>query len=287
MKQLYHDLEDLTGEQLIGLRNATGGCVSESYFMRTHEGNSYFIKVDNSQRGLLDSEAYGLELLRQSESFRIPKVIRATKQYLILEAIIHARPKRDFWQKFGENLAKLHRFHGSQWGLDQDNFCGLTPQLNQFSGTSWADFFISNRLRPQLNWLEQKGLHSDLLHQQQERLLQHIHDQLSRIEEPNPSLLHGDLWSGNYLASGHNEPVLIDPAVYFGHREAEFSIMKLFGGFPDEMYQSYERLYPFEEGHEHRLKIYTLYHLLNHANLFGESYLTQGESCALEILRGA
>ena len=177
----------------------------------------------------------------------------------------------------------MHQFQENYWGLKFDNFIGATPQSNNTTHTSWKDFFIEERIKPQLKILESNGLGKTLIFELQHEMLKKVSELLSGIDE-SPSLLHGDLWSGNYLVGQNNEPIVIDPAAYFGHREAEFSIMKLFGGFPEKFYIRYQEIYPFTAGADERIQIYTLYHLLNHANIFGSSYLQQSERLVKKII---
>ncbi|MFW7380816.1 MAG: fructosamine kinase family protein [Oligoflexus sp.] len=277
-------LEDLLQEKIVHQDPASGGSIAVTYFIQTHKNHSYFLKWDQKNSGMLDAEVKGLELLRKSESFRIPEVFAHNSTFLVMEAILPQRaPKSNFWDRFAEKLAKLHQFQETYWGLKHDNFIGATQQTNSISHTSWKDFFIEQRIKPQLKLLKLNGLNKTLIFDLQLEMFKRISDLLSEVDEA-PSLLHGDLWSGNYLVGQNNEPIVIDPAPYFGHREAEFSIMKLFGGFPEAFYTRYHEIYPFAAGAEQRIQIYTLYHLLNHANLFGASYLQQSERLVKKII---
>jgi protein-ribulosamine 3-kinase len=166
-------------------------------------------------------------------------------------------------------LASLHRQTGPRFGWHRDNYIGLAPQINGWRD-DWAEFFIECRLRPQF---ERAGLKGEFF------------EKLLRNHRPQPSLLHGDLWSGNagFIAEG---PVVFDPAVYYGDREADLAMTELFGGFPDEFYAAYDAAWPRERGYESRKHLYNLYHLLNHLNLFGSGYLAQVEA-TLGLLRRA
>lgn len=277
------DLESQLGERISTLQPTSGGCISESYLLKTDLGQTCFVKVDPESSGILLAEAKGLQLIEATQTFRTPNIIVVDRAYLVLEAFPQRQPQRGFWSEFGKHLAAMHQSSHPYWGLDEDNFIGLTPQINDPSPSSWAEFFLKNRLQPQFERLQKRGFGNHRLFEIKAPLLETVYEKLRLIAEP-PSLLHGDLWSGNYLVSASNQPVLIDPAVYYGHREAEFAIMRLFGGFPDEMYQAYHEVWPLEPGWEERQSIYQLYHLLNHSNLFGASYIMQTLHCALGIL---
>jgi fructosamine-3-kinase len=169
----------------------------------------------------------------------------------------------------GRNLAALHQVTAEEYGLDHNNFIGASPQPNTPTA-NWVTFFRDKRLGFQMSLAEQRGY----LTSRRARLLERIG---ARLEEwlparPPASLLHGDLWGGNWLTTDAGEPALIDPAVYYGHREADLAFTHLFGGFPPTFYAAYQQSWPLTEGYEARQDLYNLYHLLNHLNLFGESY---------------
>ena len=180
-------------------------------------------------------------------------------------AIKHFKTK-NFWENFGRDLSYLHQNSNSLFGLDHDNFIGSLVQKNQYHST-WIDFFIHQRIKPQLLL---GNFSSDFL-RSCDKLFVKIEDLFSN--EPS-SLLHGDLWSGNFL-SNNERPVLIDPSVYFGCREMDISMTKLFGGFDQRFYDSYNENFPLYEGWEERIDICNLYPLLVHVNLFGGSYYNQ------------
>ena len=199
----------------------------------------------------LAAEADGLTALRQAGA-RAPRPL-APGRFEFLDL----RRSGD-WSALGVMLAELHRNAGQRFGWHRDNYIGATPQQNGWCD-DWAEFWRERRLRPQF---ERAGLKSEFF----EKLLQNHH--------PQPSLLHGDLWNGNvgFTAEG---PVIFDPAVYYGDREADLAMTELFGGFPPEFYASYKENYPLEAGYESRKHLYNLYHLLNHLNIFGGGYLGQ------------
>jgi protein-ribulosamine 3-kinase len=206
------------------------------------------------------AEADGLEALRPH--VRVPGVlahgVKDGKAFIALEPLDLKRGGE--WAAMGRMLANLHRVHGERFGWHRDNYIGSSPQRNGWCD-DWSEFWRERRLRPQL---ERAGLRADL-----ERLLEG--------HQPQPSLLHGDLWSGN-VGFTKEGPVLFDPAVYYGDREADVAMTELFGGFPREFYDAYDELLPLAAGYEKRKHLYNLYHLLNHLNLFGGGYLGQVKS---------
>ncbi|MBQ49622.1 MAG: fructosamine kinase [Zetaproteobacteria bacterium] len=281
---LKDSVEKILSATIVDSQAVSGGCVSEAYLVTTSKQQNYVVKLDQSRCGMLMVEADGLQQLKQTDTFYIPTVISVDEHLLILEAIAVTNPQKYFWQIFGEKLAALHQFTGEHWGLSYDNYIGMTPQLNSTKENSWSDFFVNQRIAPQFKWLKEKGLATGRLSEIYNDLIKTIIAHLTR-RVPSKSLLHGDLWSGNYLVSPNNSPVLIDPAIYYGDREAEFSMMLLFGGFPAEMFDAYQNTWPMDEGWEQRRSIYKLYHLMNHANLFGQSYIAQVQQCTDQIIR--
>ncbi|MEQ9009688.1 MAG: fructosamine kinase family protein, partial [Ekhidna sp.] len=192
------------------------------------------------------------------------------KSYLLTEWISKGTPNPQFWEDFGKNLALQHKVSSSYFGLDHDNFIGSLPQSNK-QHTSWYDFFIEERLTPQLKLATSKNLITKELVSKFESLFNHLEN---LIPNENPALLHGDLWSGNFIIAESGEAAIFDPAVYFGHRETELAFTKLFGGFDQRFYSSYQDNYPIQHGFEDRVDIHNLYPLLAHVNLFGSSYLS-------------
>jgi len=233
--------------------------------------------------GMLAAEAEGLHELAKSGAIRVPEVIRLTEDFLVLEFIPTAtNPPTNFWSKLGRQLANLHAYSQKIPGFHQDNFIGRSPQKNHRT-SNWKDFFWQSRLLPQWEMAMQRGVPNKikLLWQKLEILWSATLEGSS----PQASLLHGDLWSGNVLVSNSGEPVVIDPAVYYGDPEADLSLTYIFGGFPTPFYHAYHEIRPKSEGFARRQKVYQLYHLLNHFNLFGNSYTQSVESCLGEITR--
>jgi protein-ribulosamine 3-kinase len=230
---------------------------------------------DASYAEAFAAEADGLAALRTA-GLRAPQPVRhgmaADKAYLLLE-YLDLRSRGDF-AALGRLLAAAHRNRGPRFGWARDNYIGSTPQQNAWCD-DWTEFWRERRLRPQIALANRNGF--DLRSIDPAPLLEN--------HKPQPSLLHGDLWSGNagFTAQG---PVVFDPAVYYGDREADLAMTELFGGFPREFYQAYNEAFPLPDGHERRKHLYNLYHLLNHLNLFGGGYLAQVKA-TLRLLAGA
>ena len=226
-------------------------------------------------RAMFDAEVDGLNELRSAAEIRVPDVIDCGvangESYLELEWLHLERPGRDAEGCFGEQLAKLHRHTQSQFGWFRDNTIGLTPQKNDLSD-DWIEFFREHRLGFQLELAVANGYDEQLSGPGAE--LSARLPELFGDYEPQASLLHGDLWAGNW-GCVDGEPVVFDPAVYYGDRESDIAMTMLFGGFGRSFYDAYERTWPMAPGHERRLKLYQLYHVLNHLNLFGSSYLAR------------
>ena len=280
---LRESLQAVLEQPILDWLTVSGGCISEAWQVRTAQ-ETVFVKLSTGLLpGMLAAEAEGLNELAKSGAIRVPEVIRLTEKFLILEFIPTAiNPPSDFWSKLGRQLANLHAYSEKIPGFHQDNFIGRSPQKNHCTA-NWKEFFWQSRLLPQWEMAMQRDIPNKikLLWQQLESCWPAPLDGSSA----QASLLHGDLWSGNVLVSKNGEPVVIDPAVYYGDAEADLSLTYLFGGFPTTFYQAYQEIRPKREGFARRQKVYQLYHLLNHFNLFGNSYTQSVESCLGEITR--
>jgi len=274
-------LSDELGECVVISNTSTvgGGCINDCYRIQTNCG-VFFVKTNSANRypGMFEAEAKGLQLLKKSETIYIPKVIafgEATDDsFLVLEYIDSGRKQPAFWEDFGRSLAQMHRNSTDYFGLDHDNYIGSLPQSNH-QHNDWISFFIEERLEAQLKRAMESGKINKSTIQQFNRL----YTKLKAIfPEEAPALLHGDLWSGNYMAGSNGEPCIIDPAVYYGHREMDIGMSQLFGGFSSKFYDAYNTEYPLENGWQQRIEICNLYPLLVHVNLFGGSYLMQVQS---------
>jgi len=251
-----------------------GGSINQTY--RITAGNeNFFCKVNKLAAfpDLFETEHQGLQLLAHHKVIRIPQVIASGKsddhQVLILEWIEQGLQTDAFWTRFGEQLAALHHIQGRQFGLASNNYMGALPQSNQLTG-NWIDFFIQQRLQPQVKLAVNRQLLEPVHVKQFEKLYQ----QLGNLFAPEPAvLLHGDLWSGNFLCDASENPVLIDPAVYYGHRSIDMAMTTLFGGFDSLFYESYNYHYPLPVNYRQQWEVCNVYPLLIHLNLFGKSYL--------------
>lgn len=251
----------------------SGGSVNESYKLTTKD-YLFFIKVNNEKTfpGLFEAEQKGLQALRNNSSFHIPKVIVRDifkdQGYLILPFIESGGIESGFWNSFAENLAELHQNSADYFGYEQDNYNGSLIQVNS-KKLKWSDFFVENRLMIQCKLArDHKKVDKQFV-----SYIERIYPKLEHLfPVEKPSLLHGDLWSGNYLAGKNNLSVLFDPAVYYGHREVDIAMSLLFGGFDKQLYNRYNEIFPLENGWESRVDIANLYPLLVHVNLFGSNY---------------
>jgi protein-ribulosamine 3-kinase len=188
--------------------------------------------------------------------------------------------KENYWHNAGIQLANLHKNTSVEYGLDNDNYIGSTPQLNTACETekiNWIEFYLGKRLIFQFKLAEKKGYAGEELGRVFS-LLENKIDIILNDCQAIPSLLHGDLWSGNFITDETGNACLIDPAVYYGHREADLAMAKLFGGFDNRFYSAYNEEYPLDNGYQYRENIYKLYHVLNHLNLFGTRYYQQALS---------
>jgi len=270
---------------IVSEQAVSGGCINEATVFHSSTGESYFVKSNqNLDANVFAAEASGLNAMSATNSLRIPTVIchgalESGGAFLVLEKIDQGTRPNGFFETFGRQLAEMHRQGRSeQFGFDSNNWLGSSIQLNP-AMDDWNQFWIEARLIPQLKMARDNKVSNQKLQQLGERLINRIDKIFGSSPEP-PSLIHGDLWSGNYFPDENGQPAIFDPACYYAHREAEFGMTKLFGGFPTAFYHAYEEAWPLTEGWESRGELYTLYHLLNHLNLFGGSYLG---SC-LEIL---
>lgn len=272
-------IEDWAGEKVIGTQSVGGGCIANARQVRMESGQVFFLKSGFSN-SMFRNEANGLRELAKADAIRVPEVLLQGDDFLLLEFIQQGGKKRTFFEDFGRQFAQMHRYHADHFGFYEDNYIGATLQKNIPKGdeaTGWTTFYWNKRLLFQLKLAERNGYADEKLRSGFRKLEEKIEDILAGSEEP-PTLLHGDLWSGNYMSDENGEPVIIDPAVYYGHREADLAMTKLFGGFSSEFYAAYREANPLPDGYENRENIYLLYHVMNHLNLFGNSYHGQAVS---------
>ena len=259
------------------IRPVGGGDISAAWrigniFLKTGPDNSF---------DMFEAEAEGLRELDAARVIRVPEVLACSavgsNAYLATEWIEFDKATQATERLLGEQLAAMHHRGKDRFGWHRDNTIGLTPQHNDW-GDDWVDFFRRHRLEFQLQLAEQNGFGGEL--QMEGRRLSDNLDSLFGGYKPAASLLHGDLWGGNWAAT-NGQPVIFDPAVYYGDRESDIAMTQLFGGFGRNFYAAYQESWPMEEGREDRLKLYQLYHVVNHLNLFGSTYLGR----ALQLIR--
>jgi protein-ribulosamine 3-kinase len=265
-----------------GSRPIGGGCINEAYSLNTNIGR-YYIKYNSagSFPGMFEKEAAGLKLLSETGTIEIPEVISTgeigTYTFLLLQCIESETPGRNFWNDFGTKLAELHRNTADNFGLEYDNYIGSLVQYNK-PHPDFLSFFISQRIEPQLKIARNKRAFSQSDIRYFDSLFNSLHN---IIPVEKPALIHGDLWNGNFMVTAAGSPCLIDPAVYYGHRESDIAMTQLFGGFQPEFYQAYNQAWPMEKEWQKRMDIFNLYPLLVHVNLFGGGYAGQ----VLRIIR--
>lgn len=259
-------------EEARGFRRLTGGDINEVFQLTGQFGSVVMkLKRETGFSDLFSKEAKGLEVLKSSsEILQVPKVLSLHPhgKALILEHLETIPGGPNFWENFGRGLAKLHRHSSPSFGWDQDNYIGSLPQINTPT-EDWADFYANTRIRPLARQAD-KLLGPDLL-----KSLDKLSQRFSNLFPPEaPALLHGDLWSGNFIPRG-STAALIDPAVYFGSREMDLAMSRLFGGFSPSFFNTYQEEFPLEPGWEQRVELCQLYPLLVHVNLFGSGYVSQ------------
>ena len=275
---------DCTNIRITSSRNVAGGCISQTEIVTLADGRKFFVKSNELTAELFPAESKGLAAIESTQVIRVPQVIGVGKSksgvgFLVLESIETGRPGNEFESQFGRAMAKMH-LHGrnDRFGFNSDNHIGSSIQLNHWMA-NWVEFWAINRLGYQLSLASENGYATPEFTRRCDLIIARL-DTLIGTDE-KPSLIHGDLWSGNFMVSSDGEPVLIDPAVYFGSREAEFGMTTLFGGFGSRFYDAYAACWPLPNGWQERVEVYRLYHLMNHLNLFGPGYLSQ----CMEILK--
>lgn len=260
----------------------SGGDINLAWSVQLTDERWVFVKAnEHSPARMFEAEAEGLSFLREhlekEAPLVVPEVLVVGETFLALELL--RATSQDQSEAFGRGLAGLHRRRLPTYGGDGHNFIGTLSQSNSPT-ENWPEFFRTERIEAQLNLPGATRLLTRATRQRFETLLSDLEQRLSPQEPPSP--LHGDLWGGNYLSTSIG-PAIFDPAAYAGHREVDLAMMKLFGGFSERTFAAYQEAYPLAPGHEQRIKIYQLYPLLVHVNLFGGGYAAEVESRLREL----
>jgi len=274
LSSFFNENIDVLSQSHIG-----GGSINTALKVETNKG-IFFVKHNSKHLypAMFEKEALGLKLLRESGAIKVPEVITfddvGDDSFLVLKFIESGNRPTDFWDLFAKNLAALHKNTSKKFGLNHDNYIGSLKQFNDWENT-WSDFFRDQRLEVQLKMARDSALLDRSIVSAFERFYKRI-DEIFPNEQP--SLVHGDLWSGNFMVGENGEPIIIDPAVYYGHREMDLAMSQLFGGFSSEFYTSYNKYFPLEKGWQKRIDYCNLYPLLVHINLFGGAYANSVKS---------
>jgi len=267
-------VEQALGVAVSDSRPLGGGDAADARRMTTADGRDLFVKTVRDGDPFA-AEALGLQRMNLPDGVRVPGVLHVEPRLLVLEYIDFGRPGPDHQRLLGEQLAVTHGVAHTAYGFDVDHYIGLTPQKNlpwiENGPGAWAEFWWTHRLEPMLHRLRDPGLRDRAA-----RLETRVPDVIGDSAE-TPRLLHGDLWAGNVAADEHGAPVIFDPAPYYGHREADLAMTRMFGGFTPEFYDAYTATAPLPDGWRERLDFYMLYHVLNHVVIFGSGYAGQAE----------
>jgi len=284
---IVNHIQQVTGQHL-GKCNRTsvsGGGINDAYHLSSNS-QSYFVKLNTTEREFMfEAEAQGLSELAATGCIRIPNVTcfgqTSQNSYLVLEYIPCQPFNTTSSRLLGEQLAQMHQLKQPFFGWHCDNTIGSTPQYNPREH-DWLTFWQQHRLQQQLTFAKQNG-YSQQLQDKGDKLSERLANLFDGYQ-PKPALLHGDLWGGNAAVSPDGNPIIYDPACYYGDRETDIAMTELFGGFSQEFYAAYQATFPLDTGYQIRKNLYNLYHILNHVNLFGGSYLSQASNMLDQLL---
>jgi fructosamine-3-kinase len=257
--------------EVASARPIGGGDINDAWEVTLKTGARIFVKTNaRAAPTMFAREAESLRWLAEPNALRVPEVLASSPRFLALELIEPGRPARDHDEQLGRGLAALHRAGAGRFGWARDNFIGSLPQDNT-QEDDWPTFYARHRLEPQLRMAMAAGRASRRMQSGLTRLRERLPELVGPAEPP--SRLHGDLWGGNCHTASDGAPVLIDPAVYGGHREVDLAMMRLFGGFSARVFDAYREAWPLADGWRERVPLYQIYPLLVHVNLFGGSYV--------------
>lgn len=272
-----------TNIQFVNRESLSGGCISDCWKITDSNSNRWFIKTNARSLGeMFIAEAEGLNEIAASNSISCPKALcfGTSKEfsYLVLE-YIPLKPLNN-QRAAGAQLAKMHQLFSNSFGWKCDNTIGSTPQSN-LQNNDWVSFWKNERLLSQLNLAQTKG-YPNYAYDEGLKLAENLSSFFTY--QPKPSLLHGDLWRGNCASNANGNPVIFDPAVYYGDRETDIAMTELFGGFNNNFYSAYNDAFALDDDYKTRKTLYNLYHILNHFNLFGGAYASQAASMTQQLL---
>ncbi|MFC1542811.1 fructosamine kinase family protein [Pseudomonadota bacterium] len=286
-EQISDTLQQSAGSgKIINRQSISGGSINSAYRIDTESNHSFFVKLNREALlPMFEAEMEGLNELRKPSAIRVPEptLCGAGQGYswIVTEFIPFGRGGDDSEALLGHQFAAMHRFHSDRFGWHRDNTIGSTPQINQWDD-NWIAFYRDQRLGFQLDLAAENGFKGSL--QDKGVQLQVNLNSFFESYKPASSLMHGDLWGGNKGVDEAGNPVIFDPAVYYGDREADLAMTSLFGGFSSRFYDAYNEAWPLDEGYQTRKTLYNLYHILNHANLFGGGYAMQAEGMMDQLL---
>jgi fructosamine-3-kinase len=281
--QIAAQIRQVTGQpfEVVDRRSVGGGCINSGYAVSNGQ-HTYFVKLNRaSGLEMFAAEAAGLQQMQETNTIRVPAPvcygIADDSAYLVQEWLEMGRSGS--WADMGRQLAAMHRTVSQRgFGWERNNTIGSTVQINDWTA-DWLEFWTEHRIGFQLRLAKRNGGHLP----KGDRLLATIPKLLAN-HQPQPSLVHGDLWSGNASFTRTGDPVIFDPATYYGDREVDLAMTDLFGGFPADFYRGYNQVFPLDNGYQHRKALYNLYHILNHFNLFGGSYESQANRMIEQLI---
>ncbi len=266
-------------KKIISISPVSGGDINDAFKVVT-ENNTFFAKVNSNPvaKDMFEKEALGLKLMKDKAQINVPEVVSTgtieNKSFLLLNWIEQGKSTPQTNENIARQLSKLHKTSNDFFGLYHDNYIGTLFQ-NNAKNKNWLEFYFSNRIEYQLRL----AIDSNLM---QKKYINKTERMFSKIEadypDVVPSLLHGDLWSGNYMIDDMGKAVFIDPAVYYGYREMDIAMMKLFGGFSSEVFTIYDQLFPLDHEWQSRIRFHQLYYILVHVNLFGGGYVSSAQN---------
>ena len=275
-------ISQATGQKFTSDRrqHRSGGCINQTTKLSDGQ-RQFFVKTNTANRSnMFAAEAIALQQIQETKTIRVPQPIcwgvAGDGAYIVMENLELGGCQN--WEAMGQNLAAMHRVTSDRgFGWDRDNTIGVTPQINHWT-KNWLNFWSEHRLGFQIRLAKRKGWHCNI---PEEKIYATV-PKFFRDYQPQPAMVHGDLWGGN-AAFVDSEPVIFDPALYFGDREVDLAMTELFGGFPAAFYRAYHATYPLDQGYQQRKTLYNLYHILNHFNLFGGGYGSQANRAIEEL----